>query len=55
MSKDYRYQREEWDSVDDEDGGDFRKDHKRRQSMKDKKKAMHRRDKQRRAQHDSFE
>ncbi len=55
MSKDYRYQREEWDSVDDEDGGDYRKDHKRQQSMKDKKKAMHRRDKQRRVQHDSFE
>lgn len=55
MSKDYRYQREEWDSVDDEDSCDHRKDHKRQQSMKDKKKALQRRDKQRRAQHDTFE
>ena len=55
MSKDYRYQREEWDSVEDEDSGDHRKDHKRQQTMKDKKKAMHRRDKQRRSQYDNYE
>ena len=55
MSKDYRYQREEWDSVDDEDGVDQRKNHQRQQTMKNKKKANQRRDKQRRGQFDEYE
>ncbi|MDC8830711.1 hypothetical protein [Alteromonas gilva] len=56
MSKDYRYQREEWDSVDDEDNvDDPRKSLKRQQTVKNKKKAMQQRDKQRRAQFDNFE
>lgn len=55
MSKDYRYQREEWDSVDDEDGVDQRKNHQRQQTMKNKKKANQRRDKQRRGQFNEYE
>lgn len=53
MSKDYRYQREEWDSVEDEESAEHRKSHKRAQAMKNKKRETQRREKERRSHYES--
>lgn len=52
MSKDYRYQREEWDSVEDEESAEHRKNHKRAQAMKNKKRETQRREKERRSHYE---
>ncbi len=54
MSKDYRYQREEWDSV-EEDLDEKKMKSRREHEMKAKQKRdMQRREKQRRLQQESF-
>lgn len=54
MSKDYRYQREEWDSVEEGDFDD-KKSKSRRPDVKSKQKRdMQRREKQRRLHQESY-
>ena len=55
MSKDYRYQREEWDSVEDEGSYAKKTNAKRQSGVKVKQKRdLQRRDKQRRLHQDEY-
>lgn len=55
MSKDYRYQREEWDSVEDEGSYAKKTNAKRQSSVKVKQKRdLQRRDKQRRLHQEEY-
>jgi hypothetical protein len=55
MSKDYRYQRDEWDSVEEEDFHAKKPSSKRQSSVKEKQKRdLQRRDKQRRLHQEEY-
>ncbi len=55
MSKDYRYQREEWDSVEDGDFDEKKSKSRRHHDVKSKQKRdMQRREKQRRLHQESY-
>ncbi len=55
MSKDYRYQRDEWDPVEEEDIHARKPNAKRQNNVKAKQKRdLQRREKQRRLQHEDY-
>lgn len=54
MSKDYRYQRDEWDSVEDDDSHGKKKTDRRHQVKAKQKRDVQRREKQRRLQQEDF-
>ena len=54
MSKDYRYQREEWDSVEDGDSNGKKGQDRRHQVKSKQKRDVQRRDKQRRLHQEAF-
>lgn len=54
MSKDYRYQREEWDPVEEELGDKKMKSRREHEIKAKQRRDMQRREKQRRLQQESF-